>query len=947
MSTFGRRVWTAMIACLLTLDLTTLQTVAQTPVPPATLPAGANVPAGPASEATAGGLQGSIVDERQIAIGGAQIRLSGRRSAVATSDAAGHFRFAAVPPGLYTLFISKPGFSSVSRDDVTILAGQPTLATILLPAASFSSLREIGRVSGSRAGGGSINTSSASIATLSAQTFIDQGQLQLPAVLSEIPGVTTSYTNYDAQVTTANPGNAFGVPSIRGALPYENSVLIDGHPIVVGSTGTYNLAYLSPYVLQSVEVVKGPGSAVPVINNAIGGTLNLRTLEPTAKSQRSIDYGLDNEVGSFINLQATGTAGKIGYALNYNSTGSPGAYRNHAEPVAPLYATTINGQPIVTSPFTQVAGNPAIYQSNSNVATLAGCCVPVNSDFQLRSELAKVRVNFSEQTSVTLSYLGSQTQTDLNGLENYAYPTTFSSASAAVGPFTSGQDVSCCQNDQFPQFLDRNSSNLWQAEVRSALGTNTLLFQGFSGSVHDLLFDGGENGTTTYSVPLYGSVLLGDAPGTLTNFNGQTATVTAPGTLYTYDRMDKVGGYSFELDHPVHESIFSLAYNASKTASYFGGIAGFGNALYVPSGSSQTESTLQGRAQLALTPRINATLSDYYFLYTNHSTQDSGLTFADHTHAFEGARLGLTWQPDRNTSLRFGAGSSIAPPYLQLVSTAQAPPVPNNNGLPTYWTVTQNSPDIKPETGFGYDLGADKRFGHGITASADVYLTNLHNQFLQTETLTGSYTGLCCGLPAALNLPLYGVASTNLGTSRYEGLELSVRRDPQRGLGFALDGALIRAYVYNLPAGFYDTVSGAFTQNLGVIPNVNFQPTGLGYNGMLFGRVPYAQGYGELNYRTGGVFYRLGLTYYGNNNSYSVPAFVVLGATVRARLSSRTTLQLSGENLGGAHANGYLANCVGGVPVPLANHLLGATESYSYGPETVRLKFQYATGSTH
>ncbi len=907
-------------------------------------PAAADAPVRTAS------VSGTIVDERQHPIGGADVSVSGASRARIVSDAAGKFTFTALRPGLYSVSVTKSGFTSVTREDVTLIDGQPTTATIALRAASFSSLREIGRVTVSRSGTSTINTSTAAINTVAAQTFFDQGQVQLPAVLNEIPGVTTTYTNANSIVAVANPGNAFGVPSIRGSLPYETSVLIDGHPIVVGSSGTYNLAYLSPYVLQSVEVVKGPGANVPVISNAIGGTLNLRTLEPGGRPQRSVDYGADNEVGSLINVQATGSSGKFGYAFNYNSAGSPGAYRNHPEYVAPIYGSTINGLPIVptaNTPFTQIAGNPAVFQSNANVASLAGCCLSVNSDYQLRSQLAKIRYNFSQQTSMTVSYLGSQTRTDLNGLENYAYPTTFAPPAGYAGALAAGTNVSCCQNDQFPQFLDLNSNNLWQAEIRTALGTNTALFQAYTGSVHDLYYSGDANGSDTYSVPLYGSVNLGTGAGTPTLFSGQTATISAPNSEYTYDRADKVGGYSFEFDHPVRDNLYSVSFDSSKTSSRFGGFAGLGNALYVPPGSFQNEATLQARAQLELTPRLNATLSDYYFLYTNHSTQDSGVTFQDHTHGFEGARLGLSWRPSRDVAVRFGTGSSIAPPYLSLVSTAQAPPVPNNNGLPTYWTVTQNSPDIKPEVGFGYDLGADKRFNNFVTASADLYLTNLHDQFLQTQTRTGSYTGICCGLPAAVTLPLYGVSSTNVGSSRYEGVEFSVKREPPRGLGFSVDGALLRAYVYNLPGDFYTSAAGPFTQNLGVIPNVNFQPSGAGYNGVLFGRVPYAQGYGELNYRTGAMYYRAGLTYYGNNNTYGVPAFVVLGATVRARLSPRTSLQLSGDNLNAAHANGYLANCVGGVPVPLANGLTGANESYSWGPTTIRLKFAYTTGGTH
>jgi len=70
---------------------------------------------------------------------------------------------------------------------------------------------------------------------------------------------------------------------------------------------------------------------------------------------------------------------------------------------------------------------------------------------------------------------------------------------------------------------------------------------------------------------------------------------------------------------------------------------------------------------------------------------------------------------------------------------------------------------------------------------------------------------------------------------------------------------------------------------------VNFggQPTALAGapNGIGSARVPYALGYGELNW-TGhyGQYYNLGLTYFGNNNSFNEPPFAVDGDPVRRQL---------------------------------------------------------------
>jgi outer membrane receptor protein involved in Fe transport len=139
-----------------------------------------------------------------------------------------------------------------------------------------------------------------------------------------------------------------------------------------------------------------------------------------------------------------------------------------------------------------------------------------------------------------------------------------------------------------------------------------------------------------------------------------------------------------------------------------------------------------------------------------------------------------------------------------------------------------------------------------------------------------------------------------------------------------------------LPPGFYDTTAGPNTTNLAVIPNINFQPSGDGYNGLSNGRIPYSMGYGELNYRTRSAYYLLGVTYFGPNNTYNQPAFGVVNASARWQLAKHTSLALTGYNLTGAY-NDRFFTLFGGVPVPLVNGALGATAGINVGPANFHL----------
>ena len=898
-----------------------------------------------AAQAAGGAITATVVDPGSVPVAGAGVRLSGPRTRSATTDAAGAFSFSGLAPGLYALYISRSGFSSSTVTDIVVTDATVTLSLHLQPA-SFSSLTEIGRVSSTSQGAVQMNTSTAAIASVTGASLLEKGQTQIVHALDEIPGIIGSVQpfNGDSGWNTAAQGSPVE-PQIRGALPYETETLIDGHPVQVGRNGSFNISFLSTYILQNLEVVKGPGALVPDINYAIGGTLNYRTLEPTLQRLTSIDYGVDAFGGQTSNLKATGTTagGRIGYAFDYAMDGSPGALHNYPGlmPYIQGNGTTqlINGQPTCLDgasncPYAYLPGNPAYQSSYRIVAPLLGCCAPVNSDFFNRDEFAKIRYNFSQQTALTVSYLAGQARVNNLGTFAFSDSTTFFAPPAGyAGSIAPGPIDTCCENVTSIGY-DFNNQTLFQTELRTALGRDTILARYYKTSLYDFNTrnQDGPPGTQNFNLNLYGGgIAVGNGPPySYPNYNNTPALITLVNQNAEYLDSNRLAGYSVEYDHPVAENMYTVSIDQYRSTS--SATVGFGtqdvSSILVPAGSSQSFRTLLARGQFVLNSHLNATLSNYYVYYTSHYSQTGNGNFVDSPHAFDGPRAAIEWRPARDVSWRFSSGSSIAPPYANLLSNPTGPPQGNNGGFnDTYFTQTLNSGDVKPETAFGYDLGIDRRLPGYTLASADVYETTLQNQFLQTTTLDGTYN----------NRPLFVQRTANLGHSRYEGIELKLTRTPPAGFGYIASGALLRAYAYDLPPGFYDSGAGPNTVNLGILPNENFMPSGLGYNGLSAARVPYAQAYGELNYRTrGGSRFLIGLTYFGSNNGFNEPAFEVLSAAVHLPLGPRTTLQLSGDNLTGAYDKGYVG-LFDGTGVPLANGLLGFTTSGQYGPATFRL----------
>ena len=359
-------------------------------------------------------IAGTVLDAQRHPVSDADVRLSGPLSRATSTAADGSFAFVNLPAGTYRLAISKGGFNSSGQDDIVTSPGSTTNLSFTLQAASLTSLTIIGNVSVSaRNGANTINTTPASIVDVPATTFTDQGQLSVNQVLNEEPGITigVGYEGNTCLINGASPLTS-GVPSIRGGLPYETESLIDGHAISLGQWGLFSPSIISPYELQNVEVVKGPGATSPSINYAINGTVNYRTLEPTLKPQESVDLGEDQYGGNFANFRLTGTlpGGRFSYAFDYVTQGTQGFTRGLGGPSAlfPLGPAYLNGSEISTAGLSYGAGPAGSYNGYSIFDSFLMCCPTEPTNANQRNELGKIRYAFTPSTTLTVTWLGSQ-----------------------------------------------------------------------------------------------------------------------------------------------------------------------------------------------------------------------------------------------------------------------------------------------------------------------------------------------------------------------------------------------------------------------------------------------------------------------------------------------------------------------------------------------------------
>ncbi|MEO9262895.1 MAG: TonB-dependent receptor [Candidatus Baltobacteraceae bacterium] len=927
------------------------------------------------AQSASGTVTGTITDDTGAPVANATVALVGATRLTTTTDAQGAFTFSNVPASVYVFSSKRAGYNSATQNDLIVLAGQSQNLSVRMHAATLTSLRTIATVTSTNHA--TFNTTPATVNVITSQVFVNQSQPQVTRVLNQIPGVQISFPSSSANA--AAPGS-ITVPTIRGAGSYETASLIDGHPLSTGVYGDYVTTFLSSYLFGSIESIKGPGADAPQVNNAIGGTLNFRTKDPTLTPTPTVLVGVDSHGGTFANFGLSDTImdGRLGFVAQVATADSPSAINGTQVWFDPQFSFV--GGPNGLSLFTRKQQAPVGTTEsiiNSSYPLLA-CCFTVNGDLETTGELLKARYKLSSATTATASYLGGQSFSDQVGnTGNLTFATFQPNDPAYSGSLKAGSPVAVDFLFAGQPTRETNNEPIFQGEVSTTLGNDTVIGRYYHASISRLQYAGGTpGGLDTNNVSLYGTNLGGPT------FNG---TPVSLGTqdFFRENEEDKLAGFSFQYTHPFGEdndvsfsadstNAQTTAYNQGPDSFSPGPTVGVANSVSVPTGSSQIETTYQLRTHFSLGPKMRVTFSDYQNQYRNTFAQScpvdafgnyqcnvdgSNVTFATTNTAHNDPRIGLVYQPKQNLALRFAAGSSIAPPFLAILSG-----VPGNfvNYDSTNQVAYISVPNalLKPETAFGYDLGADFRLKDGVTTvSTDLYQTNLFNHFFGDTFSTGQTCTpqICGGSNAPVGTPIFNQATVNLSNSRFEGFELNLRHLPQYGFGYTLAGSLQRGYVYNLPPGFYCSfvatparpcIASTYNQNINIVENENLNGTGVGSNanGVGFGstvgslntRIPYFQGNVEFSYTfKNNAYAAFGETLYGKNNSLNEPPFGIAFATIREPFGDNLAFQVSGDNIFNAF-HSLIPVYGGGVPISLADGGTAATVANVLGPSTYR-----------
>ena len=370
--------------------------------------------AAPAAPATST-ISGSLVDQAGgVPVSNATVTLfqNGRQIVATKSDANGGFQFQNQPAGVYTVEVRAEGYGGVRSSDLVASPGSTTQFRAVLQRASTSSgqLTEIGRVSAAQ-GRNQLSTATTISQTLPSALVINQGYNRIGDALGVLPGVNLSGLS-------SSIGDDLSV-NIRGFGTSETQTLIDGHPVGPFGPGSGGFSFQdSPaFAIGQTVVTVGSGALGLYGTDSIGGTVDQQTLEPTRDPHFFIQQGFGNFGKSYTDLQATGTFGKVGFALVHAVEGTYG-------PWAPAQRV----QP----------GGLGFDFSDPN---LAANTYSTSGNYLLRNDLIKLRYSFDEKTQLTASFLSATSWDDKSGngdncFNTVGYQTFQGNQIIASGPST-------------------------------------------------------------------------------------------------------------------------------------------------------------------------------------------------------------------------------------------------------------------------------------------------------------------------------------------------------------------------------------------------------------------------------------------------------------------------------------------------------------------------------
>jgi hypothetical protein len=239
-----------------------------------------------------GAIVSSVRDDAGNPVGGALVVAAGPTTRTATTNAAGIVTLLGLPPGTYSVRVTRSGFEPYV-----------TVAKIGTQAAGIKILD----------------------VHVSADTFADAGSAAMGATSMPFNGANAPYVA--PELTAGLAADLLPVQSIvsplampalalEGTRPGETRAELDGIPLAGGSASGATLRFRDTLDLADAQFVEGPSLSTSSLDGAIGGIVDYRTPRISQTFTNALDVGYDSAFGSFEHVRSSDTYEKIGALLD-------------------------------------------------------------------------------------------------------------------------------------------------------------------------------------------------------------------------------------------------------------------------------------------------------------------------------------------------------------------------------------------------------------------------------------------------------------------------------------------------------------------------------------------------------------------------------------------------------------------------------------------------------
>ena len=805
-------------------------------------------------------------------------RADGANVASTRSNDAGVFSFEHLDAGAYVVRASGRGFAAATIA-VRVSGDAGAVLHVALVAADVAI--EIGRVT---AHVGRVDASGDR--TVSSATIASDGALRATDALATLPGVTITGD------TAAPGGDAYA--SVRGLRPGESETLLDGHPIgpigvaadapdADGTIAGFNFQDAPYFALRDIAVSLGPSQSIGG-GGALGGTIDLLTIDPTQRRELTIEQGFGNQGRALTDVRATGTAGKIGYALVSGAIGTYGAFAG-----ASLAQSGLRGTDLTS-------------------ATLADLTYHVSGDYLLHNDLAKIAYAMSRQTQLTVTSYDATSWADKTGEgDNDFNAASYVLANAPVGASPGCPHGVLVTTDAGSECL---AASAYAAAASGPAGGGPGAWQALRNQ------DYAARLSTTAKESTYAFDVFLDTYAEL--YHRDASLESGPLDAFL-DRWSTLG---VRLDDDVRTGKHLAGFDVTATRQTLDG-----------NGTSFDGTSLVANASASLV-QDRFTLRDSYVPNRSLSfIANATLARSSHEAPQIDPQAVFEWHASARDTVRIGAARSSEDPSLQTGRTNLLPVGALNPDCGAIALGTASAPasvnvgsapaaNLAAETGTDIELGYARRFAGDAGLEVTAYDANVRSRIATGDFSAGLQLGSAvvapvlariaqfCGVapvPGAVNLTLS--RAFNAATARLRGIELSGRVRVAPRLAFD--------YGYDVQSTVLDDLPTAVLATNPTLVN-GVQEFGVPLHKATLGFDATARP--GLDLRLEGHFVGIG-------NPQQLPGYAYADASIRDELSKRMTVQLALANVFGSHVAPY---GLVGLGVPYATNAQNAAISAPY-----------------